>query len=358
MSDKFSLTKTTTQGVKKQMNTRIATKVLAMAAIAASSMLSETIAAVAQPSAIFTVPVYGNKQLNLLTTPFTRPSIQDGVVTAQTLNVLTVSGVPAMTSGVTYILTIEDGDYIGLTAPITAYTASTVTIDATLPAGAILSNIRYSIRPDWTISTLFGPANATQIGSSTSYGNGDTIQVFNPVSQRLEGYYRYRTGTSQANYQYAWLSSAGVAADNARIPFGEGFIINKFSASTLNLRLSGELRQSRARKEVLGNSKLTLVANPNPFPLKLKNCGIIIGQATSVAGDNLHFLNPATGRFISYWKNSGNGGKWYDAAGNLAEETVIPAGSSVILQRKAAGGLTGKNAVRVNPIMVADSPEI
>ena len=318
---------------------------------------------VAQPVGIFTVPVVGPNKLNLLATPFARPVVAEGTISAQTGSVLTVSAVPTMTSGLPYVLEVQDGDYIGVIALVTASTGNasggTVTVQYNFPAGAIASGARYAIRPDWTISTLFGAAASSQIGSSTSYGGGDVLQIFNPVTQKLENFWRQRTGSSP-NFNYAWLTQAGASADNVRVPLGEGFIIKRFSSTTLNLRLSGELRQSRTRKEILGNGKLNVIANPNPYPVRLDQSGLTpTAGSSSAAADNVHFINPNTGRFISYFRNSSQSNSWFSSTGSNANSVTIPAGGAIILQRGSTrGDLTGRSAAKLNPVSFANAPGI
>ena len=318
---------------------------------------------VAQPAGIMTVPVVGPNKLNLLATPFARPVVAEGTISAQTGSTLTVSAVPTMTAGLPYVLEVQDGDYIGVVALVTASTGNsaggTVTVQYNFPAGAIAAGARYAIRPDWTISTLFGAAASSQIGSSTSYGGGDVLQIFNPVTQKLENFWRQRTGSSP-NFNYAWLTQAGQSADNVRVPLGEGFIIKRFSSTTLNLRLSGELRQTRTRKEILGNGKLNVVANPNPYPVKLSQSGLTPTAGTTPgASDNIHFINPNTGRFISYYRKSNSGSNWFSAAGVAADDVTIPAGGALIYQRGSTrGDLTGRSAAKLNPVSFANAPGI
>ena len=313
----------------------------------------------AQPVGIFTVPVVGPKKLNLLSTPFARPAVAQGSISAQSGSTLTVSEVPTMTAGIPYVLEILDGDYIGVVSLVTASAGSTVTVQYSLPANSISAGTRYAIRPDWTIAELFGPASSTQIGSSTAYGNGDQIQILNPVTQQLENVYRLRTGSSP-NFTYSWRTQSGDLADNNRVPLGEGFIIYRFASTTVNLRLSGELRQSRTRKEILGNQKLNVVSNPNPYAVKLSQSGLVTSSgASTAAADNVHFVNPDTGAFVTYYRNSNLSGRWTAVDGSDASNVTIPAGGSIIIQRKSgAGDLLGTSALKLNPIPYASAPGI
>jgi hypothetical protein len=357
----LQLNKQQTQGANLMKLT--VTRLAAASLLAALSLTSSYAGGIAQPTGIFTVPVVGPNKLNLLATPFSRPVVAEGTISAQTGSVLNVSAVPAMTGGLPYVLEVQDGDYIGVIALVTASTGDanggTVTVQYSFPAGAITSGTRYAILPDWTISTLFGPAATSQVGSSTSYGGGDVLQIFNPASQKLENFWRQRTGTSP-NFNYAWLTQSGQPAENVRVPMGEGFIIKRFSSTTLNLRLSGELRQTRTRKEILGNGKLNIVANPNPYPVKLSQSGLTPTAGTTPgASDNIHFIDPNTGRFISYYRKSNSGSTWFSAAGVPADDVTIPAGGALIYQRGSTrGDLTGRSAARLNPLSFANAPGI
>jgi hypothetical protein len=358
---KFLPPKTSTKGVQPMKQSVIVKSTLAviLAALTLTTHSQAQTGILAQPVGIFTVPVVGPKKLNLLATPFARPAVAQGTISAQSGSILTVTQVPAMASDTPYILEILDGDYIGVVSLVTASTGSTVTIQYTLPDGAIASGTRYGIRPDWTVAELFGPAATSQIGSSTSFGNGDQIQIFNPVTQQLENVYRLRTGTTP-NFTYAWMTQGGVSADNVRVPLGEGFIVYRFASSTVNLRLSGELRQSRTRKEILGGQRLNVVSNPNPYAVKLSQSGLITSSGSNpAAADNVHFVNPNTGAFVSYYRNSGLAGRWTAVDGSDASNVTIPAGGSIVIQRKSGSGdLLGTSALKLNPIPYASAPGI
>ena len=356
MSINLQSKKQLTQGA--HLMNHIATRIAATALLAALSVASTYAGGIAQPAGILTVPVVGPNKVNLLATPFALPADAEGTISAQSGSVLTVSSVPTMTAGRPYILEVQDGDFIGAIGLITASTENTVTVQYAFPADSIAAGTRYSIRPDWTISSLLGSAATSKFGSSTSYGGGDVLQIFNPVSQKFENFWRRRTGTSP-NFQYAWLTQAGVAAENTRIPLGEGFIIKRFSSTQLNLVLSGELRQARTRKEILGNAKLNVVANPNPYPVKLTQSGLLPLAGTSLTqADKVHFINPATGKFVSYFRKSD--GAWYNAQGNAAStDLAIAAGGAIVYQRTSGGNsLTGRSAIKLNPIAHDGAPGI
>jgi hypothetical protein len=157
---KFLPPKTSTKGVQPMKQSVIVKSTLAviLAALTLTTHSQAQTGILAQPVGIFTVPVVGPKKLNLLATPFARPAVAQGTISAQSGSTLTVSQVPVMASDTPYILEILDGDYIGVVSLVTASTGSTVTIQYTLPAGAIASGTRYGIRPDWTVAELFGPA--------------------------------------------------------------------------------------------------------------------------------------------------------------------------------------------------------
>jgi hypothetical protein len=350
MSIKLQSEKQQTQGAYFMNHTAI--RLAATTLLAALSLTSSHAAGIAQPAGILTVPVVGPNKVNLLATPFAQPAIAEGKISAQALSVLTVSTIPTMDSSLPYVLEILDGDYIGAIGLITAKDtdAKTVTVVYSFPAGSIAADTRYAIRPDWTISTLLGTAATSKVGSSTSYGAGDILQIFNPASGKFENFWRARTVSTP--YVYTWRTQAGVDASNKRIPLGEGFIIKRFSSTQLNLVLSGELRQARTRKEIVGDGKLNVIANPNPYPVKLSQSGLTPTAGSSFAGaDKLHFINPANGRFISYFRNSNQGNAWYSSGGVLSSTVTIPAGGAVILQRNAgAANQTGRSAAKLNPL--------
>ena len=350
MSINLQSKKQQTQGAYFMNHTAI--QLAATAILAALSLTSSHAGGIAQPAGILTIPVVGPNKVNLLATPFARPAIAEGTISAQAQSVLTVSTIPTMDSSLPYVLEILDGDYIGAIGLITAHNtdAKTVTVGYSFPDGSIANGTRYAIRPDWTISTLLGDAATSKVGSSTGYGAGDILQIFNPTSGKFENFWRARTTTTP--YVYTWRTQAGAEASNKRIPLGEGFIIKRFAPNQLNLVLSGELRQARTRKEIVGDGKLNVIANPNPYPIKLSQSGLAPSASSTYSGaDKLHFINPANGRFISYFRNSNQGNAWYSSGGTASGNVTIPAGGAVILQRNSGNGnLVGKSAAKLNPL--------
>jgi hypothetical protein len=75
--------------------------------------------------------------------------------------------------------------------------------------------------------------------------------------------------------------------------------------------------------------------------------------------DKVHFINPANGKFISYYRNSSQGSAWYSSAGVNSDSVTIPAGGAIVYQRtSSAGNLIGKTAAKLNPIAFDGAPGI
>jgi len=338
--------------MKRTLN--IALSVLSLAGIFAQPLQ----AGIATPSALFTIELRtGN---NFIATPFARSEEGVGTIVSQADNVLTVSPISGPVSYVRnaygstatepYVLEILDGKWIGYSIPISSNEANTITLpSAGLPTD--LQGCKYAIRMDWTLESLFGEAASSPLTGTShydgDYDSADEIRLMNANGTLGDAYKKAiidNTGVPK------WINNAEQDASKARLPFGKGIFVKAKSAKTITL--SGIVRGSRTRIDIVGGKKINLLANPVPFAVKLEDCGLELTRGTDVSNaDNLRLWN-GTG-WTSYWR-SGSLGTWTDENGVVAGSTLIPAGAGFLVKRGSGrGDLKGENALKFSAITVA-----
>jgi hypothetical protein len=335
--------------MKRTLN--IALSVLSLAGIFAQPLQ----AGVATPSAAFTVTLANGN--NFIATPFARSEEGVGTITAQAGNVLTVSpisgplsyqaGAYGSNAAQPHVLEILDGNWIGYSAPISNNTANTII----LPAGATpdLTGAKYAIREDWTVESLFGAA-ATSVLTATDLDAGDDIESADQIRLMNDNgtlgpiYFR-----AKFNGSYGWFNENAENVANTRLPFGKGVFIK--STGSKSLLLSGIVRASRTRFDIIGGKKINLLANPVPFPVKLSESGMdITPGSSSGTADNLRLWNGTS--WVTYWRNTS--GRWTSGSSTDASSVTIPAGAGFLIKRNSnRGDLKGESALKFTASAVA-----
>jgi len=350
---------TQTKRRKQNMNRKVQS--IAFAIVSMAGILTQAShAGIATPSAVFTKQLAtGN---NFIATPFARSEEGVGTITAQSGSTLTLapySGPTSYSSSYAqsstqvepYVLEILDGEYIGYSALITANTANTMTLAGSTPTGLVGS--KYVIRKDWTIASLFGPAASsnltlTDLTAGDDVTSADQIRIMNDNGTLGAAYFRAQTTAG-----IKWVNEAEQVVDNVRLPFGKGIFVKALNPKTVVL--SGIVRGTRTRLDIVGGTKINLLANPVPFPIKLADCGLeITGGTSSATADNLRLWSGSG--WVNYWRYTD--GLWYSgttastkvSAGNVE----IPAGSAFLIKRNGnRGNLSGASALKFAAAAVA-----
>jgi hypothetical protein len=335
--------------MKRTLN--IALSVLSLAGIFAQPLQ----AGVATPSAAFTVTLANGN--NFIATPFARSEEGIGTITGQAGNVLTVSpisgplsyaaGAYGPSAAQPHVLEILDGNWIGYSAPISNNTANTITLPAGAPSD--LNGAKYAIREDWTVESLFGAA-ATSVLTATDLDAGDDIESADQIRLMNDNgtlgpiYFRAKFEGS-----YGWFNENAENVANTRLPFGKGVFIK--STGSKSLLLSGIVRASRTRFDIIGGKKINLLANPVPFPVKLSESGMdITPGSSSGSADNLRLWSGTS--WVTYWRNTS--GRWTVGSSTDASSVNIPAGAGFLIKRNSnRGDLKGESALKFTASAVA-----
>ena len=336
--------------MKRTLN--IALSVLSLAGIFAQPLQ----AGIATPSALFTIELKAGN--NFISTPFARSEEDTGTIVSQLNTVLTVDSLTdtsylanqfrLVTGAEPYVLEILDGPWIGYTTTIQSNTSNEITLPSGSPAN--LEGCKYAIRKDWTVESLFGSADSSLL-TGTEWGEGDVesadeIRLMTDTGSLGPVYLKARIDGA-----WKWIDRSELDVSKARLPFGKGIFVKAKSDKTITL--SGIVRGSRTRIDIVGGKKINLLANPVPFAVKLQDCGLEITRGTSDANaDNLRLWNGTA--WISYWRNVAGAWRVGSGIGTDASNTVIPAGAGFLVKRGAGrGDLKGENALKFAAFTVA-----
>jgi len=370
------------QAVINNLNHRrnIMKSCVTLALVAGLSLASHNLqAGFATPAGIFNKTIIAGKT-QYLGTPFVRPEVSVGEIVSVNGNQITVKPTggdvtytAAEYSGYTgaaaanepFIFEILDGENIGYIGFITnsgATSGGNAVITVDVAPGTVGTGIRYAIRPDWTVETLFGPASSSAVRGTTRKTQGqsaaDQIQLVGSNGRVAATVYRKWTSsveaTSQTGASFQWTSTA-ISGDarKLRLPYSSGIIFKALAGSDYSLTFSGDVRQARLRKEILGFPRFNFVANTSAKDLALSQTGIQIGRGSDVdSADNLGILNVSTGLTAQYYLDTT--GNWRDEGDNLANAVTIAKGTAVVIKRAngSTSALTGASAVKINPAIV------
>jgi hypothetical protein len=337
-------------------------------------------AGLATPAGIFTKTIIAGKT-QYLGTPFVRPEVSTGEIVSVSGTKITVKPLAmdvtytaneysgytgAVSANEPYILEVLDGDAIGYIGFITASTATsggTAEITVDVAPGAVTAGSRYAIRPDWTVETLFGSAETSPTRATTkksqSGASADQILLVGNNGRVAATVFRKWNlsgdASSQSGAGFIWSSPSvsGGDARKVRLPYSAGIILKALAGSNYGLTLSGDLRQARLRKEILGFPRFNFVANTSAKDLELSKTGIQITSGSDVTtADTLGILNVSTGALLQYYLDTN--GNWRNADDALANNVTIPKGTAVVIRRATSrtGALSGKDAVKINPVLV------
>lgn len=313
-------------------------------------------ASIGSPASIVEISFVGGGKRDFVSTPYVRAEEASGTIASvgstTTLTLADEASATYTTGRFTpgtstqdnkYILEVLDGRYIGLVAYIKSNAGNTFTIDeVSLPTDGLLVGSKYAIRKDWTIESLFGAASATSpLAAGSSTASGDNINIWNQKTQAYSTYYiRLSSGV------YSWRDAVGNAANHVRIPYGQGVQVLRRAAGNGALTLTGELRTSRLRRDVLLN-KTALIANLSPSATTLGDLNVSIDRAASAAGSVVKVWNPATQAWTAYYRRTSDG-KFFDGLA-VRDTIVVGAGKVVQVVNKGSTDRVGATAITADP---------
>jgi uncharacterized protein (TIGR02597 family) len=268
-----------------------------------------------------------------------------GMVSAIGTNTLTCSGAGWTNNQFnggngSFYVEIISGTNPGITTDITATTASNQTISTTDDLSALVSagSDRFRIRPHWTIGTVFGATNQAGLGGGTST-SADQILLWN--GSGYDTYYYQTSGFGGTGWRKA--GSPSVNAAGTRMEPDQGLIIVRKKSSAVALMLQGSVKTGQSSIPV--NQGVNIIGNIYAANMTLTSSSLYTGSSstglsggTSTSADQVLLWN-GSGYDTYYYQTSGFGGTGWRRGGaptNDASSTIIPMGSSIVVQRQNA----------------------
>lgn len=233
-----------------------------------------------------------------------------------------------------HMLEIASGAYAGIWTAVVSTDANQLVVAE--PLQSVLSGGEtVRIRRFTTLSDFLGTYNETGLKSSASSITADTVTVYHASGIKNYWYYNGMQGGTAG-----WYTSGWVFAGDAVIAPGEGVIIQRKEQGALRIHQSGFVK-SGPQTVVIEKSR-NFVGGVAPAGLRLGESqlytgdsvtGMAAGTSPVYADTVLIHANPTR----TYWYYNGTQGGtagWYDAGWRPANDVVIPAGSTFVIERK------------------------
>lgn len=286
----------------------------------------------------------GNNALSFLGLAFTQPVSYQATFTAPgSGTTLTDANATTWTdnefNGVngTFYVELITGTGAGTMSQITATSGTNKTITTADDLSSLVTaGTGYKIRPNWTVASFFGPSDESGIGGGSA-STADKILVYSPASHSYTTYYYQTSGLGGTG----WRTTASNSTDASNSPFPPtaGLLVRRFQSSNVTFALAGAVKLGQTSIPVA--TGLNILSNVYPSgTLTLGSSNLITsglsGGSVSTA-DQVLIYNSATAQYSTYYyQTAGLGGTgWRSTASNSndAQNTPIPFGQSIIIQR-------------------------
>ena len=242
-----------------------------------------------------------------------------------------------------YYLELISGAGAGKMSQITATSAAGKSITtADNLSSFVTAGTGYKIRKNWTLTDFFGPnANMSLVLSGGTLVDADEVLIYRPTANppSYDTYYYKTSGLGGTG----WRSTASTSAPADTTPLlpTDGIIVRRHTAGTVNFALAGAVKLGQTQLSVTPG--INLLSNVYPAgTFTLATSGLVASGLTGgtlVDADQVLIYNPTTNPpqyDTYYYKTSGLGGiGWRSTAStsNPADNTPIPIGASIIIQR-------------------------
>ena len=341
-------------------------KLLSISAAALCVLVSPSFAqttATTDPAGFITAAVAGggsvaSPRLSLISPTLMQPVAWQGAITAfsSPAKSLTVAGTPWTANqfnGAAGLHFVEIISNTGAANPIPGFWANilttgtnVITTDVDMSAYAVVG-AAIRIRKHVTIGSFFGATNSAGFLASDDASTADEVLVYSGAASTSYFYFTGGGGFPAGWYDAAFNLNPGQAENVAIAPF-QGVVIKRKAAAALNIVSIGSVKTGNTLTPV--QNALNVLGTVSAKGLTLGNSGLYTGNpATGVkasddpsTADEVTIYTP-TGQ-TNYFYFTGGGGfaaGWYDSAFNatapLDSSVAIPAGTSVVVNRKGGG---------------------
>jgi hypothetical protein len=231
-----------------------------------------------------------------------------------------------------YVIEFTSGPKTGLIKQVSRFpTTSTAEVQGKL--SDIIAGTTFVLRKDHTLASLFGDGtngSPIQITDGPDPSDADVVSLY--FTSGATGVWKQFIYVTNIGWRMVGdLGAGGLDRSNVRVSLGTGFAFNSLLGGTIYL--NGEYRGSRSRITI-ENSKGSVVANPYPVAVKLKDTGLadylLYKTASILNADKLYFLE--NGNFATYFNNGSTGFKKDSNSSYDANEKLLGVGEAFLLK--------------------------
>jgi uncharacterized protein (TIGR02597 family) len=290
--------------------------------------------------------------------PLEKSTVFSGVASSVSGASVAASGLAALSGSHYLVVTSESAS--GSWEAISSSATGQVTLAASIPG--FTSNTTFAIKPFWTLSTLLTNGGGIPV-SPDVYEPQGFVFLYNPNSTGINltpsSSYIYHDGSERtAGWYDANDPDSGLA--NGTIISPETFIaVRNNSTSNATVTFLGSVPTGKFALDIVkrsGGSQDNLVYNKFPVDVTLINSELASSGSVSASPDvyeptdyvffyslNNSGFNPSASSGYIYHDGSERSAGWYDVNdpdAGLKNNVVIPAGSSLIVRKKAGTAST------------------
>lgn len=232
----------------------------------------------------------------------------------------------------------------GVVLDIAATSASSrsITTVQNLPSGVAVGD-QFKIRQHWTIGSVFGANDQSGLGAGT-VTSADEILIWNTGTQAYDIYYYQTSGVGGIG----WRKGGSPTVDASTTPIAPfaGLTIKRQQAANFSFVICGSVKTGQSSIPIVpGNNA---VANVYATSMTLGDSGLYTGNAaTGIAGGTITTADQVLtwdgiGYNVYYYQTFGVSGVGWRSSSNQTDVsgTVIPAGTSVVINRKASSSFS------------------
>jgi uncharacterized protein (TIGR02597 family) len=310
----------------------------------------------------YTVRAVSDQNLGV---PMLPAALYTGVATAVSATQVSAANVPAISS--TSYLVVTSGPAQGLWEAVSSSTNSTITLASAITGFS--ANHSFTVRPFWTLSTLF-PNGGGVPATADVFNPTGLVFTYDPsrtgINLSSANQYMYHSGSP--DYPAGWYDAGdpdGGLKNNLAISPETYITVRNPTSSNVTLSFVGSVPTTKFALDVvsrLAGPQDNLVFNKFPADVTLGASDLASSGAVAPTTDvfnpgdlllvfnfNNSGINPSSSSQYMYHSGSPDyPAGWYDAGdpdGGIKNGVVIPAGSSLVI-RKVAGT---SSAVSWNP---------
>lgn len=231
-----------------------------------------------------------------------------------------------LAAGSIYILEVTGGSQAGAISEVVSWSGAELTTSDNMALSGIVATDSYVLRKAPTLEEVFGTSNSV-LAKSNSVVNADVVWVANGPSQYIR-YFQNNAG--------AWRNASNPGfAPNTPLIYLDGIFIQKKSAGTVSLTVTGEVKTQSVKAQIAQG--FNLLGTVYPAGSTLQNIGLesVLVKSNSVVNADVVWLSDGAGGYTRYFLN--NAGLWRNATTPGFAPDNVPITSGILIQKKSSG---------------------